>query len=168
MDCLIYNNMKSCNKQWNTLHQLWNLLISIFHSSMEFHGTLPGQKGSFMEFHGTLKVPWNLMPTTNSMEFHGIARSRTKVPWKFRQSSRIILHQLRESFLCAYRFVSYAICVRLLLVYIFTVISLPVYPAILYTTYPYIPHGRCGRPGLSAKLTSIPKHTIRLCSERPD
>ena len=40
MDCVIYNNMKSWNKQWNTLPRLWNLLISIFHSSMEFHGGL--------------------------------------------------------------------------------------------------------------------------------
>ena len=92
MDCLIYNNMKSCNKQWNTLPQLWNLLISIFH--MEFHGTFPGQKVSCMEFHGTLKVPWNLMPTPYSMEFHGIQWNRQtknkscmefhgilKVPW---------------------------------------------------------------------------------------
>ena len=98
MDCLIYNDMKSYEKQWNTLPKLWNLLISIFHSSMEFHGipwnspevpwnsmefhgTFPGQKGSSMEFHGTLKVPWNLMPTPNSMEFHGIATPRIKVPW---------------------------------------------------------------------------------------
>ena len=98
MDCLINNDMKSYKKPWNTLPQLWNLLISIFHSSMEFHGipwnspevpwnsmefhgTFPCQKGSSMEFHGTLKVPWNLMPTPNSMEFHGIAKPRIKVPW---------------------------------------------------------------------------------------
>ena len=98
MDCLIYNDMKSYKKQWNTLPQLWNLLTSIFHSSMEFHGipwnspevpwnsmefhgTFPCQKGSSMEFYGTLKVPWNLMPTPNSMEFHGIATPRIKVPW---------------------------------------------------------------------------------------
>ena len=97
LDCLIYNNMISYNKQWNTLPQLWNVLISIFRSSMEFHGipwnlpevpwnsmefhgTFPCQKGSSMEFHGTLKVPWNLMLSPNSMEFHGIARPRTKVP----------------------------------------------------------------------------------------
>ena len=93
MDCLINNDMKSYKKPWNTLPQLWNLLISIFHSSMEFHGipwnspevpwnsmefhgTFPCQKGSSMEFHGTLKVPWNLMPTPNSMEFHGIPWNR--------------------------------------------------------------------------------------------
>ena len=98
MDCLIYNDMKSCNKQWNTLPQWWNLLISIFHSAMEFHGipwnspevpwnsvefhgTFPGQKGSSTEFHGTLKVPTNLMPSPNYMEFHGTARPRTKLPW---------------------------------------------------------------------------------------
>ena len=88
MDCLIYINMKTCNKQWN-------LLISIFHSSMEFHGTFPCQKGSSMEFHGTLIVPWNFMPTPNSMEFHGIARPRTKVPWnsmKFKKFHIIWLH----------------------------------------------------------------------------
>ena len=88
MDCLIYNNMQSCNKQWNTLPQLWNLLISIFHSSMEFHGILwtrhkfHGIPWNFSmskgKFHG---IPWNLMPTPNSMEFHGIARPKTKVPW---------------------------------------------------------------------------------------
>ena len=62
MDCLIYNDMKSYNKQWNTLPQLWNLLISIFHSSMEFHGT-------HQKFHG---IPWN------SMELFGVKR---EVPW---------------------------------------------------------------------------------------
>ena len=79
MDCLIYNNMKSCNKGWNTLPQLWNLLISIFHSSMEFHGipwNFSRSMGISMEFHESLKVPWNLMPTTNSMEFHGISWNR--------------------------------------------------------------------------------------------
>ena len=93
MDCLIYNDMKSYKKQWNTLPQLWNLLISIFHSSMEFHGIpwnspeVPWNSMELfhvkrevpwnsMEFHGTLKVPWNLMPTPNSMEFHGIPWNR--------------------------------------------------------------------------------------------
>ena len=55
-------------------------------NSMEFHGTFPGQKGSSMEFHGTLKVPWNLVPTPNSMEFHGIATPRIKVPWNSMES----------------------------------------------------------------------------------
>ena len=53
---------------WNSPEVPWN--------SMEFHGTFPGQKGSSMEFHGTLKVPWNLMLTPNSMEFHGIRWNR--------------------------------------------------------------------------------------------
>ena len=99
MDCLVYDNMKSCNKQWNTLPQLWNLFILIFHSSMEFHGTcqkfhgipwnFSRSKGSSIEFHGTLKVPWNLMLTPNSMEFHVIARPRKKfhgITWNFKSS----------------------------------------------------------------------------------
>ena len=63
IDCLIYNNMKSCNKQWNTLPQLWNLLISIFHSSMEFHGTR-------QEFHG---IPWNF--SMSKGKFHVLCKS---------------------------------------------------------------------------------------------
>ena len=100
MDCLIYYNMNSCNKQWNTLPQLWNL--SIFHSSIEFHGiqwnspevpwnsmefygTFPGQKGSSMEFHGTLKVPWNWMPW-NSMESSYLELKFHGIPWNFKKS----------------------------------------------------------------------------------
>ena len=77
MDCLRYNNMISYNKQWNTLPQLWNLLISIFHSSMEFHGTFPWQKGSSMEFHG---IPWNF--SMSKGKFHGI-------PWNFESSMEL-------------------------------------------------------------------------------
>ena len=83
---------------WNHCNQL--------RSSMEFHGffksstkfgyitkfhiPIPGWEvpwnsmelsRSIGKFHGTLKVPWNLMPTPNSMEFHGTATPRTKVPW---------------------------------------------------------------------------------------
>ena len=72
--------MQQTVKYTSPIMKFININISQFHSSMEFHGTFPGQKGSSMEFHGTLKVPWNLMPTPNSMEFHGIARHRTKVP----------------------------------------------------------------------------------------
>ena len=94
MDCLIYNNMISYNKQWNTLPQLWNLLISIFHSSMEFHGIFHGipwnfgaAKWNITKFHG---IPWNfeivilfntmLLWTCMgySMEFHGTLESPNK------------------------------------------------------------------------------------------
>ena len=66
---------------------------------MEFNGTcqkfhgipwnFSRSKGSSIEFHGTLKVPWNLMLTPNSMEFHVIARPRKKfhgIPWNFKSS----------------------------------------------------------------------------------
>ena len=91
MDCLIYNNMKSCNKQWNTLPQLWNLLISIFHSSMEFHGTRQMDyhqiSSNSMEFHGTLEPPNEMW--LSSMEFHfkwarfqkGTISNHTSFPW---------------------------------------------------------------------------------------
>ena len=103
MDCLIYNNMKSCNKQWNTLPQLWNSLISIFHSSMEFHGTrqtfhwipwnsmelfqvkreVPWNSMELWKFHGTWcqhQIPWNSMESPDlDQKFHGI-------PWNFKSS----------------------------------------------------------------------------------
>ena len=103
MDCLIYNDMKSCNKQWNTLPQLWNLSISIFHSSMEFHGTrqkflgnpwnslelfqvkreVPCNSMELWKFHGTWcqhQIPLNSMESPDlEQKFHGI-------PWNLKRS----------------------------------------------------------------------------------
>ena len=43
MDCPIYNNMQSCNRQWNTVPELCNFFISIFYISMEFNETPDGK-----------------------------------------------------------------------------------------------------------------------------
>ena len=109
MDCLTYKNMKSCNKQRNTLPQLWSLLISIFNSSrnsMEFHGTR-------QKFHGILwnsmelsqverEVPWNSMELWkfhetwcqhqihgiqwNSMESPDLKQKFHGIPWNLKSS----------------------------------------------------------------------------------
>ena len=77
--------MQQTVKYTSPIMKFIDINISQFHgipwNSMELARTFPGQKGSSIEFHGTLKVPWNLMPAPNSMEFHGIATHRTKVPW---------------------------------------------------------------------------------------
>ena len=81
MDCLINNDMKSYKKPWNTFPQLWNLLISIFHSSMEFHGipwNSPEVPWNSMElFHVKREVPWNSMEL---WKFHG-TWCQHQIPW---------------------------------------------------------------------------------------
>ena len=42
-----------------------------------------------MEFHGTLKVLWNLTPTPNSMEFHGIHQQRKTYPWNSMEFKKV-------------------------------------------------------------------------------